>query len=91
MLTFGALADRYGRKRFFLAGLAIFTAGSALCAAAQGLSMLIWARAGQGVGGAILFAISLALPRPSRVVSAKVAFARSIRPCGWRVGATVLR
>lgn len=61
LLTSGALADRYGRKRFFLVGLVIFTAGSALCAAAQGPSMLIWSRAAQGVGGAILFATSLAL------------------------------
>lgn len=61
LLTSGALADRYGRKRLFLVGLVVFTAGSALCATAQGPSMLIWSRAAQGVGGAILFATSLAL------------------------------
>jgi EmrB/QacA subfamily drug resistance transporter len=61
LLTSGALADRYGRKLLFIVGLAVFTMGSALCAAAQSPVMLILSRAGQGVGGAILFATSLAL------------------------------
>jgi EmrB/QacA subfamily drug resistance transporter len=61
LLTSGALADRYGRKLLFIVGLAVFTIGSALCAAAQSPVMLILSRAGQGVGGAILFATSLAL------------------------------
>lgn len=61
LLTTGALADRYGRKRLFLTGMTIFTAGSALCAAAQDPTMLVLSRAVQGVGGAVLFATSLAL------------------------------
>ncbi|WP_007515471.1 MFS transporter [Pseudofrankia saprophytica] len=61
LLTSGSLADRYGRRRLFLIGLGIFTAGSALCAAAQTPMMLIISRALQGVGGAIMFATSLAL------------------------------
>jgi EmrB/QacA subfamily drug resistance transporter len=61
LLTSGALADRYGRKLLFLVGMVIFTAGSALCAAAQSPLMLILSRAGQGIGGAILFSTSLAL------------------------------
>ncbi|MFT4081988.1 MAG: MFS transporter [Nocardioides sp.] len=61
LLTSGVLADRFGRKRLFLIGLVVFTAGSVLCAAAQSPLMLICSRAAQGVGGAILFATSLAL------------------------------
>jgi EmrB/QacA subfamily drug resistance transporter len=61
LLTSGALADRYGRKLVFMIGMAIFTLGSALCAAAQSPLMLILSRAGQGIGGAMLFSTSLAL------------------------------
>ncbi|WP_214321119.1 MFS transporter [Nonomuraea sediminis] len=61
LLTAGSLADRYGRRRVFVAGLSIFTVGSALCGLAQGPAMLSVSRAVQGAGGAILFATSLAL------------------------------
>jgi EmrB/QacA subfamily drug resistance transporter len=61
LLTAGVLADRYGRRLLFAIGLVIFTLGSALCGAAQSPLMLILSRSGQGVGGAIMFATSLAL------------------------------
>jgi MFS family permease len=61
LLTAGVLADRYGRRLLFSIGLVIFTAGSLLCGVAQNPLMLILSRAGQGVGGAIMFATSLAL------------------------------
>jgi EmrB/QacA subfamily drug resistance transporter len=61
LLTSGVLADRYGRKRLFGTGLIIFTLGSLLCGLAQDPLMLIVSRSGQGVGGAIMFATSLAL------------------------------
>jgi EmrB/QacA subfamily drug resistance transporter len=61
LLTSGALADRYGRKRLFSIGLTIFTVGSLLCGLATSPLMIILARCGQGVGGAIVFATSLAL------------------------------
>jgi EmrB/QacA subfamily drug resistance transporter len=61
LLTSGVLADRYGRKRLFQAGLVIFTLGSLLCGLARDPLMLILSRSGQGVGGAIMFATSLAL------------------------------
>ena len=57
----GVLADRYGRKLLFQIGLVIFTLGSLLCGVAQDPLMLIVSRSGQGVGGAIMFATSLAL------------------------------
>jgi EmrB/QacA subfamily drug resistance transporter len=61
LLTSGVLADRYGRKRLFTIGLIVFTLGSLLCGLAQDPLMLIVSRSGQGVGGAIMFATSLAL------------------------------
>ena len=61
LLTSGSLADRYGRKLLFSIGLAIFTIGSLLCGLAVSPLMLIVSRSGQGVGGAIIFATSLAL------------------------------
>jgi EmrB/QacA subfamily drug resistance transporter len=61
VLTFGSLADRFGRRRLFAAGLALFTAASALCAAAGNIEMLVAARAIQGTGAAIMFAVSLAI------------------------------
>ena len=61
LLTAGVLADRYGRRLLFALGLIIFTLGSLLCGLALGPLMLILSRSGQGVGGAIMFATSLAL------------------------------
>jgi len=61
MLTSGVLADRYGRKLVFSIGLIIFTLGSLLCGLAVDPLMLIVSRSGQGVGGAMMFATSLAL------------------------------
>jgi EmrB/QacA subfamily drug resistance transporter len=61
LLTSGSLADRYGRKRLFAIGLAVFTLGSLLCGLAVDPLMLIVSRSGQGIGGAIMFATSLAL------------------------------
>ena len=61
LLTSGVLADRYGRKLLFQTGLVIFTLGSLLCGLAADPLMLILSRSGQGIGGAIMFATSLAL------------------------------
>jgi EmrB/QacA subfamily drug resistance transporter len=61
LLTSGVLADRYGRRLLFIIGLCVFTAGSLLCGLAQDPIMLIVSRSAQGVGGAIMFATSLAL------------------------------
>ena len=61
LLTAGRLADMIGRKIVWSAGLIIFTVGSAICGAAPNLSVLIAARLFQGVGGALLMAVSPAL------------------------------
>ncbi|WP_055476804.1 DHA2 family efflux MFS transporter permease subunit [Gordonia sp. HS-NH1] len=57
----GRIVDRYGRKGGFLLGLAIFTAASAACAAAQGVWWLVGFRAVQALGAAILTPASLGL------------------------------
>jgi len=61
ILTAGALGDRIGAKKVFMAGFAIFTAASLACALAPTAVTLIAARAVQGMGAAILVPNSLAL------------------------------
>jgi EmrB/QacA subfamily drug resistance transporter len=61
LLTAGSLADLVGRKRVFIAGLAVFTIASLLCGLANRPLLLSLARGLQGVGGAVMFACSLAL------------------------------
>ncbi|HZC75423.1 MAG TPA: DHA2 family efflux MFS transporter permease subunit, partial [Gaiellaceae bacterium] len=61
MLNAGSLGDLLGRKRVFLVAIALFTVASALCGAAQSPTWLIVARGAQGIGGAGMFAVSLAI------------------------------
>jgi EmrB/QacA subfamily drug resistance transporter len=61
LLTFGRLADVLGRKPLFLAGLALFTFGSALCGAAPSLGVLIAARCFQGLGAAGILCVNVAM------------------------------
>jgi EmrB/QacA subfamily drug resistance transporter len=61
VLTAGSLADRLGRRRVFAIGLGIFSVASLLCALAPDPTFLNLSRGLQGVGGAIMFAVSLAL------------------------------
>ncbi len=61
LLTFGRLADLFGRKTLWIGGLVVFTLGSAICGAAPTLLALILARAFQGVGGALIMSVSLAI------------------------------
>jgi EmrB/QacA subfamily drug resistance transporter len=61
LLTGAALGDRFGRRRVFIIGLVIFTVGSALAALAPSSSVLILARAIQGVGGAIVTPLTLTI------------------------------
>jgi MFS family permease len=57
----GRLGDVMGRRRLLLAGVALFTLASALCGAAPTLWLLIAARAAQGLGAAIMMALTMAL------------------------------
>jgi DHA2 family methylenomycin A resistance protein-like MFS transporter len=61
ILTAGALGDRLGAKKIFMAGFSVFTAASLACALAPSSAILIAARAAQGIGAAILVPNSLAL------------------------------
>jgi EmrB/QacA subfamily drug resistance transporter len=61
----GRWADRAGRKKAFLIGLAVFTASSALCAVAPSLGFLIGARVLQATGGALMLPTSLGLLLPA--------------------------
>jgi len=61
LITAAALGDRYGRRRFYAAGLALFAVASAGCALAPDAGWLIAARAVQGVGAALIMPLGLAL------------------------------
>ncbi|MCQ4040539.1 MFS transporter [Streptantibioticus rubrisoli] len=63
MLLCGALGDRFGHRRAFLAGLVVFTVASAACGAATSAWQLIAARLLQGAGAALMVPASLALLR----------------------------
>ncbi|MCW2546540.1 MAG: drug resistance transporter, EmrB/QacA subfamily, partial [Mycobacterium sp.] len=65
LLPAAALGDRLGRRRVFLAGLALFTLASAAAALSTGTGMLIVARALQGIGGAAVMPLSLTLLQAS--------------------------
>jgi EmrB/QacA subfamily drug resistance transporter len=61
LLTGAALGDRFGRRRMFAAGLALFIAASAACALSASAATLIAARAVQGVGAALVMPLAMAL------------------------------
>jgi EmrB/QacA subfamily drug resistance transporter len=61
IVSVGRLGDGFGRRRLLLIGIGIFTSASLACALAPGLGWLIGARAVQGVGAAIMFALTVAL------------------------------
>jgi EmrB/QacA subfamily drug resistance transporter len=61
LLTGAALGDRFGRRRMFVIGLAVFTASSAAAALAPDVNWLIAARAAQGFGGAMVLPLTLTL------------------------------
>lgn len=61
IVSVGRLGDGFGRRRLLLIGIGIFTSASLACALAPGLGWLIGARAVQGVGAAMMFALTVAL------------------------------
>ncbi|EMF52494.1 major facilitator efflux protein [Streptomyces bottropensis ATCC 25435] len=61
LLTAGSAADRYGRKKMLITGLVLFGIGSLVAGLAQSTGQLVAARAGMGVGGALLLTTTLAV------------------------------
>jgi EmrB/QacA subfamily drug resistance transporter len=61
LLTAGSLADLFGRRKLYAAGIALFVLGSLLCGLATGPTFLVVARIVQGLGGTVVYATSLAL------------------------------
>jgi EmrB/QacA subfamily drug resistance transporter len=84
LLTFGRLSDIIGRSPIWIAGLVVFTIGSAVCGAAPSLVLLIAARALQGIGGAMIFSTSAAL------LSGAVPATRRGHALGWGAVAIAL-
>ena len=75
LLLVGRLGDLIGRRRIFLAGLALFTTASMLCGLADSQALLIGARFVQGIGGAMTSAVILGMivtmfPKPSEQAKA---------------------
>ena len=90
LLLAGRLGDLLGRRNVFLAGLALFSAASVLCGAAQSQEMLVVARFLQGVGGALTSAVILGMivtmfPEPREQAKAIGAFA-FVASAGGAVG-----
>ncbi|SHG75378.1 MFS transporter [Massilia sp. CF038] len=77
VLSMGRLGDLLGRRRLLQCGLLVFIAGALLCAAAPDLPLLVAARAAQGLGAAIMMALSLAM------VADVAAHGRSGSAMGW--------
>jgi EmrB/QacA subfamily drug resistance transporter len=65
VLLGGSLGDRYGRRRIFLIGVGCFAGASALCGLAPDVTVLVAARAVQGIGGALLVPTALAILQAS--------------------------
>ncbi len=89
ILLGGKLGDRFGRKRMFLVGLAIFTLSSAACALATNDHQLIIARAVQGSGGALMNPLSLSIivtAFPRRQVATAIGIWAGISSLGLALG-----
>src|SRR5580765_6989073 len=86
VLTAGAIADRFGRRRLFVLGLALFTVSSALCGAAGGIEMLVGSRAIQGLGASMMFATALALI--SQVTPDRESRVKALAAYGAAIGAS---
>ena len=86
MLTAGVVGDMFGRRQVFAVGLGVFSAASLVCGLSTTSLMLNLARAFQGVGGAIMFATSLALIAQAFAGRERGHSVRHLRSSGRRRG-----
>ncbi|MGV0745271.1 MFS transporter [Mycolicibacterium sp. XJ870] len=84
LLLSGAMADRFGRRRTFQLGLAIFATASLLCSLAPNVEMLIAARLLQAIGGSMLNPVAMSII--TQVFTGRVERARAIGVWGGVVG-----
>ncbi len=98
IITAAALGDRFGRRRVFLAGIALFTAASAACGVAGDSGVLIAAGALQGLGGAATITVSLTIltdafppERRGAVVGMYGGLAGLATACGPLIGGAVIQ
>ncbi len=92
LLPFGRLADLTGRKKVFLLGLIIFSAGSALCALSQSIHQLILFRSIQAVGAAMIMANTFAIVTavfPSQERGRALGINGTVVAAGFTVGPTL--
>lgn len=92
VVSAGRLGDLWGRRRLMLVGLAVFTLGSLACGAAGALWQLIAARVVQGLGAAVMMAITLALVgqwAPKDKVGAAMGLLGSVSAVGTALGPAV--
>lgn len=88
----GTLGDRYGRKRVFLVGMVVFMAGTAACALSPSDLALIGARVVQGVGGAVMSALTLSILTetfPSDVRAAAIGTWAAVAGLGFGSGPVI--
>ena len=78
VLSAGFLADRLGRRKLFTFGLSLFTLASVACAAAQDITMLNAARAVQGIGAAVMFAVSRGQSSEHNVIESEITTVRPV-------------
>jgi EmrB/QacA subfamily drug resistance transporter len=84
LMLSGATGDRFGRRRVFQIGLAVFASGSLLCSLAPTINLLIAARLVQGIGGSMLNPVALSII--SQVFTGRVERARALGLWGAVVG-----
>ncbi len=89
IVSVGRLGDMFGRRRLLLAGIGVFAAASVVCSVAPSLGVLIAARAVQGLGAALMMALSMALVGetvPQRKIGSAIGLLGTMSAIGTALG-----